>query len=93
MHVSLRERYIDAVLVKGIIDTFQRVANDIRPSWRLGPNEELEVDAGVGHLCSYALHGFRTVRSLDAQSVDSILNERYYLFQVRAVGHAEGDDC
>ena len=45
MYVLLWERNLDAVLVEGVVDAVEHVADDIRLLDGVGPDKHLEVDA------------------------------------------------
>ena len=49
MYVSLWERYLDTLIVEGVIDTFQDIADDVRLLGCLCPDEQFEIDAGIPH--------------------------------------------
>ena len=80
------------MVVEGVVDTFQHVADHIRLLRCVSPDKQLEVDAGIAHLGDDTLHRLLGVYPLVMQVVDGRLYKHGYLLEVRAISHTKGND-
>ena len=82
MNVLLWERYLDAVLVERVVDALEDIADDIGLLGGIGPDEHLEVDAGVCQLANHRLYLLRVVHPFVFHSIDGSIDKVHRLLQV-----------
>ena len=70
MYVLLWERNLDAVLVESVVDGAKHVADNVRLLDGVGPDEHLEVDAGIAQFANNGLDLLRGIHPLVFQVVD-----------------------
>ena len=92
MHILLWEWDFDVVLVQGVVDSSEHLAGDNASHQGFRPDVELEVNAAVAQLRDACKDVFRWVCAIQVQVVDGVFYQSLHLCNIRAVGHAEGDN-
>ena len=88
MYILLREWNFNAILVQGIVNGAQYIADNICFLCCICPHEHLEIDAGITQFTNYRPDLFRTVNPLVIQIVDRIVDKRNHLLQIAAISYA-----
>ena len=92
MYVSLWERNLYTILIKRVVDALQYIADDIRFLGCFSPDEQFEVDTRIAHFGDDALDRLLRIYPFVIQVVDGRLYKRGYLFEIRTIGHTEGNN-
>ena len=97
MHVALREGYLDAVLVQGVVDDLLDACGECELLFDEHPDAYLEVHAAVSEVAECHADGYVGVRDglscailFLADGCDGFDEELPHLLDVGAIGHADG---
>ena len=92
MHILLRERNLDVVLVQGVVDGSKYLTVNRVTHQRLCPYIQFEVDTAVAQLRDTGKDVFRGVGAVQMEIVDGIFNQSLDLCNVGTIGHTEWND-